>query len=45
MTEANGVVTRQGVCPDAEANVFDVTGYRENCRTCIAYSRPLNSGI
>ena len=42
--ESNGAVTRNGVCPDTQNDVHSVSGYRDNCKTCIKYSRSLKSG-
>ena len=42
--ESNGVVTRNGACPDTQNDVRAVSGYRDNCKTCIKYSRSLSSG-
>ena len=43
--ESNGgTITQNGACPDIQNNVHSVSGYRDNCKTCIKYTRALNSG-
>ena len=38
------MVTRNGACPDTQNDVHSVSGYRDGCKTCIKYSRSLQSG-